>query len=110
MVQLRRATAAAVIVQPPCGAGIKDGGGIRRSPASPTATRKSSNGRPCCRQVATAVNSRSAKRLPASLSEAKLPLRHSTTGRRARSDTLFVGVHPLPTATGRNAYSFTSPT
>src|SRR5262249_28366101 len=41
---------------------------------------------------ATTVNSRSANRLPASLSQPKLALRHSTAGRRA--PTLVTGLHP----------------
>ena len=40
------------------------------------------------------VNNRSANRQPAPLSEPKLPLRHKTAGRRARSDTLLVGSTP----------------
>ena len=54
-----------VIVQPPCGAGSRDGGGLPRPAASPAAN----SGRPCWRQEATTVSSRSANRLPASLSE-----------------------------------------
>ena len=54
------------------------------STASPAPTRKASSGRPCCRHVATTVSSRSAKRLPASLSDPKLPFRHSTAGRTSR--------------------------
>ena len=65
-----------------------------RSAAAPAATRNSSSGRPCWRQEATTVSSRSATGLPAWLSEPKLPLGHSTAGRRARSDTLLVGSTP----------------
>src|SRR5215212_3300956 len=83
-----------VIVQPPRGVGTNDGDGLPCSAASPAATRKSSSERPCCRQVAPTVNKRSTNRLPASLSEPKLPLRHSTAGRKARSETLFVGSTP----------------
>src|SRR5581483_6856720 len=84
-----------VSVQPPgCGAGSRDGNGLLRRTASLAATRKSSRRLPCCRQVATTVSSRSAKRLPASLSDPKLPLRHSTAGRTARSAPLFVGSTP----------------
>jgi len=36
--------------------------------------------------VATTLSSRSVKRLPASLSDPKLPLGHRTAGRRARCD------------------------
>ncbi len=62
-----------VAVQPsPCSAGSKDGGGLPRRPASPAATRKSSRRRPCCRQEATTVSTRSTNRLPALLSELKL--------------------------------------
>src|SRR5207253_9854418 len=78
----------------PYGAGSRDGGGRPRDAASLAATRKSNNRRPCCRQVATTVSSRSANRLPAALSDPKLPLRHSTAGRKARSDTLLVGSTP----------------
>lgn len=60
---------------------------VHWSAASPAATRKSSSCRPCWRQEATTVSSRSANRLPDSLSEPKLPLRHSTAGRSARSAT-----------------------
>src|SRR5579883_1883222 len=67
----------------PCGAGSR-GGALPRTAASPAATRKSRSGRPCWPHAATTVSSRSAYRLPASLSEPKLPLRHSTAGRRAR--------------------------
>jgi hypothetical protein len=83
-----------VTVRVPYGAGGREGGGLPRNAASPAATRKSSNRRPCCRQVATTVSSRSANRLPASLSDPKLPLRHSTAGRRARSAPLLVGSTP----------------
>src|SRR3954467_7994999 len=83
-----------VTVQLPRGAESREGGGLLRNAASPAATRNSNTGRPCWRHDATTVNSRSAKRLPAWLSEPKLPLRHSTAGRRARSDTLLVGSTP----------------
>ena len=56
-----------ITVQPPCGIGIKHGSGLPRNTASPAASRKSNSGRPWCRQVATTVRSRSAKRLLASL-------------------------------------------
>jgi hypothetical protein len=48
---------------------------IPRSVAALAAIRKSSRERPCCRQIAATLSSRSAKRLPASLSDPKLPLR-----------------------------------
>ena len=38
---------ALVTVQPPCGAGSRDGGGMPRIKASPAATRNSSSRRPC---------------------------------------------------------------
>src|SRR5713226_359355 len=50
---------AAVAGQPPCGAGIKDGGGLPRKAASLAATRKSSSRCPCWRQDATTVSRRS---------------------------------------------------
>jgi len=75
-------------------AGSSDGAAVPWSAPSPAATRKASSGRPCCRQVTATVSSRSANRLPASLSEPKLPSRHSTAGRKARSATLFVGSTP----------------
>src|SRR5947207_12293988 len=80
-----------VSVQLPWPAGSSDGAAVPWSAASPAATRKSSNDRPCWRHDATIVSSRSANRLPASLSEPKLPFRHSTAGRNARSAPLFVG-------------------
>src|SRR5207237_7889110 len=83
-----------VSVQPPWPAGSSDGAAVPWSAASPAATRNSNSGRPCWRQEATTVRSRSANRLPASLSAPKLPLRHNTAGRRARSDTLLVGSTP----------------
>src|SRR5262249_33816275 len=58
-----------------------------------------SNGRPCCRQVATTASSRSTNRLPASLSEPKQPLRHSTAGRRV--PTLAAASIARPTAPTR---------
>jgi hypothetical protein len=55
-----------VIVQPRADTGSSDGGGTPRKVASPAATRKSSSGRPCCRQLATTASSRSvANLLPA---------------------------------------------
>ena len=76
-----------VSVQSPCAAGRSDGAAVPWSAASPAATGKSSSRRPYRRQVATTVGSRSANRLPAALSDPKLPLRHNTAGRKARSDT-----------------------
>src|SRR5689334_11762887 len=58
-----------VTVQHPRGVQIKDGGGLPRSTASLATTKNSNSDRPCCRQVATTVSSRSANRLPASLSD-----------------------------------------
>src|SRR5919199_1665542 len=81
-------------VQSPWPAGSSDGGELPRSAASTAAAKKSNSGCPCCRQVATTVNNRSANRLPASLSDPKLPLRQSTAGRRARSARLLVGSTP----------------
>jgi len=78
----------------PSRVGSSDGAAVPWSAASPAATKKSSSRRACCRQVATTVSNRSANRLPASLSEPKLPFRHRTAGRRARSDTLLVGSTP----------------
>src|SRR5215213_5333457 len=83
-----------VTIQPPHGTGSREGGGLPRSAASSTATRKSTSDRPCCRQVAATASDRSAKRLPPSLSDPKLPLRHNTAGRKARSATLLVGSTP----------------
>ena len=83
-----------VSVQAPWPAGSSDGAPVPWSAASPAATRKANSGRRCRRQVAATVSSRSAKRLPASRSDPKLPLRLSTAGRKARSDTLFVGSTP----------------
>src|SRR4051812_37930668 len=83
-----------VRIEPAYGAGSREGGALRRTAASPAATKNANNGRPCCRQVATTVRSCSANRLPASLLEPILPLRHSTAGRRARSATLLVGSTP----------------
>src|SRR5205823_14381476 len=83
-----------VSVQPPWPAGISDGGELARSAVSPAATRNANSGRPCCLQDATTVSTRSANRLPASLSAPKLPLRHSTAGRKARSAPLLVGSSP----------------
>ena len=80
-----------VSVQVLCETGRSDGPAVPWSAASAAATRKTSSGRPCCRQVATTVSTRSASRLPAALSDPKLPLRHNTTGRKARAHTLFVG-------------------
>jgi hypothetical protein len=82
------------IVQPARPVGSSDGLGVPRSADSPTATRKSSSGRPCCRQGATTVRSRSPNRLPASLSDPKLPFRQSTAGRKAHSAPLLVGSTP----------------
>src|SRR5438067_4904193 len=63
-----------VSVHSPDRAGKSDGGGLPRNAASPAATRNANSGRPCWRQDATIVSSRSANRLPASLAEPKLPL------------------------------------
>src|SRR5215207_2961281 len=67
-----------VTVQLPRGAESREGGGLLRNAASPAATRNANTGRPCWRHDATTVNSLSAKRLPAWLSEPKLPFRPST--------------------------------
>src|SRR3954452_5704489 len=83
-----------VTVQLPRGAESREGGGLLRNAASPAATRNSNTGRPCWQHDATTVSRRSANRLPAALSDPKLPLRHSTTGRSARSATLLVGSTP----------------
>src|SRR6266851_9038136 len=75
-------------------AASSDGGGPPHNAAFTAQTRNSSIDRSCWRHDAAAVNSLAAKRLPASLSDPKLPLRHSTAGRNARSDTLLVGSTP----------------
>src|SRR5215211_7824876 len=81
-------------VHSPCGAGRSDGAAVPWRAASPTVTRKSNTCRPCWRQDATTVSGRSAKRLPTALSDPKLPLRHSTAGRKGGSATLLVGSTP----------------
>ena len=83
-----------VFVQVSCSAGSRDGRRLPRNAALPAATKKSNSDRPCCRQVATTVSNHSANRAPASLSVPKLPFRHSTAGRNARSATLLVGPTP----------------
>lgn len=87
----------------PCAVERSEGASVPRSTASPVAHRKSKTHRPCCRQVATTVNIRSANRLPALLSEPKLPLRHSTAGHSTRSATLFVGSTPSTRANVHSA-------
>ncbi len=77
-----------VSVQPPCRAGSSEGAAVPWRAASPAATRKSSSPRPCCRHVAATVSNRSANRLPASLSDPKLPLRQSTAGESAHSNSV----------------------
>ena len=92
-----------VTVQPAGGAGSRDGGGLPRTAASPAVTNSANSGRPCWRHDATTVSSRSANRQPASLSDPKLPLRHSTAGRKGRSAILFVGSTPATRAEVHNA-------
>jgi hypothetical protein len=74
--------------------GSQDGGRRPGRAASPAATRNVNSGQPCWRHDATTVRSRSANRLPSSLSAPKLLFRHRTAGRRARSDPLLVGSTP----------------
>jgi hypothetical protein len=68
-----------------------DGATVPWSAASSAAARKGTSDRRCWRKVNTAVSIPSAHRPPAALSAPKLPWRHSTAGRKARSATLLVG-------------------
>jgi hypothetical protein len=90
---VKRGELNSVSVQPPGSLGAAMAGSYPAAPPRPQPS-GSPAAAACCRHDATTVNSRSANRLPVSLSEPKLPLRHSTAGRKARSDTLLVGSTP----------------
>ena len=71
-----------------------DGGSLSRKYASTDRQRNSNTERPCCAQVAMAVQMRSSHRCPASLREPWVTWRSMTTKRIACSATLLVGSMP----------------
>src|SRR5215470_5825146 len=85
-------------------AGRRNGAASPCRAASWAAVRSSSTLRFWCFNVATTVIILSTKREPASLWVPKLPLRHCTPGRIARSAVLFVGSTPATCTKVHNAW------
>jgi hypothetical protein len=76
------------------GAQTRTGAGAPRQAACIASAKNPNSSRPCWAQVARTLSIRSTKRQPSSLREPKLPFRHNTACRSARSAVLLVGSSP----------------